>query len=306
VSQTPEVFTLRNKIYIWGGAQKWVSDFLPPNLVWQFTPSPPSWEKHETTGDVPPALVLSCSVVVDNTMYLFGGIDGSTKRAELYSFDGTRKAWRMMKSKGKSPSGRCGMVGFTDGKDPFYFGGYCLSDPNLLQGGDTENGDSNQVLRFSLGESTWFNVETKGTRPKPREHATGARLNDKLFVVGGGWSEGKMNDVWSLDVNNFEWTAIIPSNSLLPPVRWCHSVTVVDKTNLLLVGGDNGSSHYSDAWVLDTECNTWTKETDIPEEPLVGKVGLTRHKAVLCNKKVYLFGGARNDVALSKNIIILG
>jgi hypothetical protein len=118
--------------------------------------------------------------------------------------------------------------------------------------GITNEGTTNQVLRFELnGDPYWFEVSTGGSPPPLRY---GASLvydpNGHRMILFGGFGAGYLNDVWALDVTTDVWTQLLPAG-MPPAVRGYHSA-IYDPNHqrMVVFGGFNAGGYLNDTWAL--------------------------------------------------------
>ena len=126
------------KCYLWGGILQDLSESGRRKLastVEIFDPHLETWEEHPTTGVPPPGLCdAACTSLLDS-LYWFGGCDGSSYYNSLHRLDTTTLEWRELQplNQADGPMRKiwCGLVPFLQDKDKLaIFGGYGIpTDP---------------------------------------------------------------------------------------------------------------------------------------------------------------------------------
>nr|CCA15199.1 conserved hypothetical protein [Albugo laibachii Nc14] len=139
----------------------------------------------------------------------------------------------------------------------------------------------NDIWRLSLssGEGVWSkdansnHTVTDTEIPSPRSEAGSAIHDNKLFIFGGisyrssGFdSPVDMNDLWSYDLETKTWKQLRPSDGIVPPRRFSHSVTLTVQSGLsylLVYSGrhlqQTSWSMLDDTWLYSLSENRWIR-----------------------------------------------
>ena len=154
------------RCYLWGGRvqdltasgrRKLTStvDILDPYLE--------TWEEHPTTGVPPPGLHAGACTSLLDSLYWFGGSDGSSLYNSLHRLDTTTLEWReiqpLNQADGPMRKHGCRMVSFLQDKLAV-FGGYGIStgptQPGAMFAKNTDSTDgrgwSNELHVFTITE----------------------------------------------------------------------------------------------------------------------------------------------------------
>ena len=159
------------RCYLWGGR---VQDFSGScrrkltSTVKIFDPYLETWEEYPTTGVPPPGLYAGACTSLFNSLYWFGGHDGSSYYNSLHRLDPTTLEWRELQpfnqADGPMRKVGCGMVSFLQDKPKLaVFGGYGIptgpTQPGAMFSKDTKHTDgsgrSNELHVFNITEGMW-------------------------------------------------------------------------------------------------------------------------------------------------------
>ena len=157
------------RCYLWGGC---VQDFTESgrrglaSTVEIFDPHLETWEEHHTTGVPPPGLYSGACTSLLDSLYWFGGNDGTSFYNSLHRLDPTTLKWReiqpLNQADGPMRKIGCGMVSFFQDKLAV-FGGYGIptgpTQPGAMFTKDTRYTDgrgwSNELYVFNITEGMW-------------------------------------------------------------------------------------------------------------------------------------------------------
>ena len=157
------------RCYLWGGR---VQDFSESgrrklaSTIDNFDPHLETWEKHPTTGVPPPGLYYGACTSLLDSLYWFGGWDGTSYYNSFHRLDSVTLEWRELQplNQGDGPMRKsgCGMVSFLPDQLAV-FGGYGIptgpTQPGTIF---TENIDftdgrgwSNELHVLNITEGMW-------------------------------------------------------------------------------------------------------------------------------------------------------
>ena len=136
-------------------------------------------------------------------------------------------------------------------------------------------------------------LDTTNTKNPGLAGAFSGIVGDNLLVIGGAnfpdkmpW-EGGLKKWWTtlyaFNLKEKAWR-IVP-DFLFNPLAYGISIQLSD--GLLCIGGCDATSCYSNVWSVTENQEGWTINKDWPSLP----VGLACGTGVLCDNKVYVFGG---------------
>ncbi|POM63560.1 hypothetical protein PHPALM_21022 [Phytophthora palmivora] len=161
-----------------------------------------------------------CAVRKDS-LYIFGGYDGSNRINDFYEFNFKRKLWSVVLAIGSAPSPRDRHVAVVY-KDSFYvFAGF--------------DGSSrvNDFIEYNFLAQRWSNVVVNAGLPPTARHSHAAVVYDKSMFCFGGYDGSYRNDFHEF---NF----------------------VVHNHTCILFGGHDGSRHLNDVHVYDFDSRVWS------------------------------------------------
>ncbi len=171
----------------------------------------------------------------------------------------------------------------------------------ILFGGETEWFDPilgpqrvawNDTWSYDLETNDWTDLGPAPAPPRRLAHAMAYDSRSDHVVLFGGSryeppSQTPTNDTWLYNVTAIAWTNVTPSQS--PPARDLHSMAYDSQSDqIVLFGGRNFTTTFSDTWTYNLTSNTWTNKT-----PAVGpsaRVGAAMTYDVRSGL-VVLFGG---------------
>ncbi|MCB0211439.1 MAG: hypothetical protein KDJ52_19020 [Anaerolineae bacterium] len=245
-----------------------------------------------------------------NQIFLFGGRDGSQIYNDIWAFNMDTFTWRRLAANSPTaPQARYSTVMIID-----------ESGQNLyVSTGHSQGGQNfNDVWHLNLATETWEDVTPAGgPMPEARYGSPGGNLSDDL-VVTHGFGTTRYDDTWRFDTATDQWQNITPPGQL--PLRRCLFAATAALGNSLVIHGGCatpfGDCFLDDAWVLNTDTNTWREITSD-----VKPVGRQYHTLVPAissqgDFRAILFGGqdasqsARNDAWIldvaSGNWVLVG
>ena len=188
----------------------------------------------------------------------------------------------------------------------FTFGGKLNHDENmddetfLRDELDSSVVTTNEMHRYDPETNRMTQVVTTGAVPSPRYSASLAAQNDRVFVHGGK-NNAVLQDLYVLQVNTLEWTAITSGG--IPGAKYGHSLTLASNSEMIMVGGStDGDCISRDVKLFDARSLEWKEEDPLPTEFVGDEGGISDHKAISLPHEagmfVVCFGGYM-DAALT-------
>ncbi|TMW56305.1 hypothetical protein Poli38472_008953 [Pythium oligandrum] len=252
-----------------------------------------NWSKLITSGHRPPVRSGHSSLVVGDTMFVFGGYNEGNCHNDIYAFDLIRHHWSHIETSNSiSPDGRASHTwcASSDKTKIYLFGG---SGPHW---GQTNMG---KLLQFNIREKSWSIVEAEGTHPPPGYGQSLCAINNKLYLFGGTSGHLYVNDLYVFDEATRTWKKE-EMNGRRPSPRYKHQVAVIDNKMYVIGGGlYDPPKGPIDAYYLDVETMTWTElecKGNVPRSRIAHTiVQLTREP-----HRLIMFGG-RDDSGTRRN-----
>lgn len=241
------------------------------------------------TGKVYDALIGSPSrrmpsglVWTGTTVLMYGGVDATGNRNDLWSYDPSAWGRRIPNEASSSPSARNGQRMVWSGTNMILFGGR-FSNVKI----------KSDLWLFNPQTNAWTQKIADGAEGSPArtDHAT---VWDGIKVIMfGGFSTltntSKQNDLWWYDPNTNSWTQKIVQLSLGSPSPRFGATMIWNGTRAIMFGGWDDAGARNDLWWYDPGTNTWTEKISqgTPGSP----AGRVYHSFVWDGTRAILFGG---------------
>ncbi|KDQ54582.1 hypothetical protein JAAARDRAFT_38267 [Jaapia argillacea MUCL 33604] len=245
--------------------------------VYCFDTETMQWSHPEMLGDVPPPCRAHTATLVDRQLIVFGGGQGPVYYNSVYVLDTVTHRW----TKPPLPNG-------DDGPAPRRAHTAVLYRNKIwVFGGGNGMQALNDLWTLDVGvppeKMKWESLETKGRHPAPRGYHTSNLVGNVMVVVGGSDGRECFSDIWCLNLDSLQWTAVRPEVSYR---RLSHSTTQVG-SYLFIGGGHDGNKYTSELLLFNLV--TLQYET----RPALGRAPSPRgyHVSLLADGRVFTFGG---------------
>jgi len=188
------------------------------------------------TGEPPSPRHSHAAVVYGDSMFVFGGYDGSY-RSDFHEFDFGTNKWNIIPPAGRPPRARYRATCAVHKTTMILFGGHDgtrhLSDTHT----------------FDFETRIWSTLVTEGIAPMPRDSHVSVVHGESMFVFGGSTGSA-MNDLHELQISSSasapaKWRAVNTSGASEPGHRFCH-VGAVHGDAMYIFGGYDGSARLND------------------------------------------------------------
>ena len=199
-------------------------------------------------GDYPLPRAEHAACVVNETMYIFGGVTTDYHYMnDLYSFDTSHLQWSPLYTTAGTdsiPRRRAGhsMLGY-NGKYMFLFGGRSSIDGREIR--------LNDLWKFDISLKYWVLADKiSSIKPDGRQYAASTLMKDHLYVFGGVDPVSSLlhHDLWSFSIASGLWSQLYEGSSKAmyefapPPLIHAHLIPVsTSQSDGLLVYGGLGS-----------------------------------------------------------------
>lgn len=261
------------KFYLVGGRRiQEISIFDPETNIWTLGAKPPI-EMHHFQG-----------VSYQGKIYVIGAHTGKypheTPLTEAYIYDPAKDSWEKGFSMPENRIRASTTANVYNGK--LYIAG------GIIDG--HWDGHVKWLDVYDFKTDKW---EKLPDAPRARDHATSVICNDKLYLLGGRVSSGKIKKVFQLtiaevDVFNFKTGQWSTMDANVPTQRaGCMAVCVKDK--IVFTGGESVSQKmaHNEVECLDTKTGKWSVLPSLKE----GRHGT---QIIYYKKKLYVASGSGN------------
>lgn len=246
-------FISKNKFLLYGGQ---LQDSTFSDETWIFDLTSKNWQLLNPSNNPSGRAWHSIVSIGNDKVLLFGGKADKSNSDETWIFDLKLNSWELISTKNK-PSGLAGHS-------------LCLIDTSkvLLFGGATSaNNFSNESWIFDINQSTW-NAVTTSNNPTGRTGHSICKIEDnKLFLFGGFDGKNTLNDIWKLNLENFEWEQITLDNLIMPAEIQGHSLHYVGNNQIILLG-DDYNHFFFQYWNYNFVSQNW-----VQKNPYVKPIG---------------------------------
>lgn len=226
------------------------------------------WTSHQTTGLQPSELNTHTCINYNNSIYIFCGLDDLDASTLLFHYDLKKRHWKALRCTGEIPEGRFGNSTCVYNNFMFIIGGVDVDQKEMFYKLDLmslewrrmnwpfELGTSFQssvvyedlliicgkrLWIFDLIDERW--IEKNGCDYSRSGHSA-VVYKDKMFCFGGkNDQQVYFNDLWSLDLEKYEWTRMKRNYGDIPSKRAFHSAVVHDD-KMYIVGGSYYETSY--------------------------------------------------------------
>ena len=212
---------------------------------------PPVWQRITPHGAQVPDPRSGAAMILDpirNRLWLHGGNGEFGVKSDLWYLNlSGPPVWTLVSPGGTVPGARWGHLSIYDP----------VRDRMVIFGGHTGSSRLNEVWALPLGSPvSWQALAPTGTPPAPRWGQGGAYdpAGDRIVLFGGNNLTTAFADSWTLTLAGTPaWSKLTPTGT--PPAgRWAPAASFDPSRNRLMVfGGYDGASYFSDAWALDLD-----------------------------------------------------
>jgi N-acetylneuraminic acid mutarotase len=211
----------------------------------------------------------------NDKVLIFGGIIASGSNINsVYEYDPSLNTWN---AKASIPNA-AGLSKSTCVK---------LNNGNVLLFGGSQNGStaqSNKVFQYNINTNSWAVISSL-PNSQGREQMRSTLINDSIVLLTGGISTissaliyPTSSYLYNTSTNTFSLIGDLPTGFIN------HTSTLLSNGEVLITGGFDGSAARNEAYVFNLQNGWRTLSTTL-------SVGVSSHRALLVNGKVYIYGG---------------
>jgi len=234
------------------------------------------WSVVTARAGVPPCQrSLHAAAVWTNSLYIFGGYDGTQRINDLHCFNFATQQWsRLSAESDAAPSPRDRHVACVHGNGFYIFGGF---------DGITR---VNDMHCFDLERLCWVPVGAGGGHvPSPRHSHSAVVHGDSMFVFGG-YDGSYKSDFHEFDFRTQMWTPVKGAGKV-PKARY-RGTCVVRGHEMILHGGHDGNRHLQDTHIFNFNTRVWSEVEASGDAPSARD----SHVAVVHQNSMFVFGGS--------------
>ena len=250
--------SFNKKVILFGGYNE--SGYLDD--TWVYDIANDSWQ--ELKPENHPSPRHTHTMVYDSDSHkviLFGGNSWGVQQRDMWTYDYRNNQWVQIVPEVRPPSKSIHAMSFdSENRKIILFGGF-----------EQSGSITDDTWVYDILNNTWEEMNPK-IKPAARYGHTMVydEKNKKTLLFGGSNNNQSMNDIWTYDLANDNWTEL---NVINPPdPRYLHSkVYFQDTLNIILFGGMRSDKIYlHDLWAFNTSTNEWIKHHNGKDQSISG------------------------------------
>jgi hypothetical protein len=153
------------------------------------------------------------------------------------------------------------------------------------------------VWSLNLSSLIWAQIGTNSDAPKARTHFSTSQYDNRYLIIYGGKSETEtFSDMWSFDLERFQWHQINYSGKISAPARHSHSA-VIYHDSLFVFGGNNNKLY--NLWEFCFVTRRWNRY----KLSLDSISDLSEHCAALYGSCMYVSGITQSIYGPSTSVL---
>eukprot|EP01091_Cochliopodium_minus_P006916 TRINITY_DN16876_c0_g1_i1.p1 TRINITY_DN16876_c0_g1~~TRINITY_DN16876_c0_g1_i1.p1 ORF type:complete len:328 (-),score=72.82 TRINITY_DN16876_c0_g1_i1:24-908(-) len=232
---------------------------------------------------------FTLNYINDGQWAMFGGVDNSIVRNDLWIYNKNNKDWKLAETKGNAP------LGVVDQSSCLkQFGN--KNDSLFLFGGSLDSGFANltnQFSSFSPNGAYWVDISGDTGRPTARYAHSAVCSEESMIIFGGKTSTDTTADTYIFYFKSNEWrkTNVVPHPS---PRMWTSAELIGEE--MFLFGGylPTGNST-NELWKLNTVNHRWSLVRPTTNKP----APRSGHASFVYQDNLYIWGGEGNEKLFS-------
>ena len=182
-------------------------DGLYKNDLYKFSLDESAWssirDSNPSAENWPKPRYRTSLIVHKDTVYMFGGHDGTKQLNDFYSFDPMLEAWSQININDYFPSPRDSHVAISYSNSLFLFGGST---------GAAVTSSQNDLYEFNFDEKKWYQMECSGNIAPSRFCHVGVLYSSNFYIFGGYDGVNRLNDFY---YHSFEPENKYPESTIL-------------------------------------------------------------------------------------------
>ena len=148
-------------------------------------------------------------VIINQKLYIFGGIYSTTLYNDLWTFDILKSDWEIVLSNGEIPSPRYLHAADSDG------------DTFAIWGGQDTNGLTDSLYIFNSIKGSWTLLSPTSSKPSPAKGSCLVMSNYEIFIYGGFINSGYSNELWKYNLGSNQYEKISSSGLIKTSYSYC-------------------------------------------------------------------------------------
>lgn len=265
---------LNNNIYIAGG---FTENGQNTNIVEVYDTTTDTWS---TIAPMPERLDHAMAAAANGKLYIIGGwrVFGEQASDAVYEYDPQTERWR---SVAKMPFPRA--AGAATSADSLGLFGPDTTPTGTIYVVGGVGPEPEVALAYNASTDEWRRIASIAA---PREHLAAVVVADKLYAIGGRWSDrGNVATVEEYDPATNTWRERAP----MPTARGGLAAAATNDRRIHVVGGESfgeGSRTFQEHEVYTPSEDRWRTEDDLP---------LARHglAAAIVGDRLYVIAGGQ-------------
>ena len=140
----------------------------------------------------------------------------------------------------------------------------------VVFGGIQNNDDCLEAFEFDTTKMQWSKLKQTGDCPKPCDDHSLAQIDEKSFLIFGGFVAGsRVNSAFICSKNGatLDWKKCGENSPAKPSPRASQSATVYNNKCYVFGGMDEDNTKFGDLWELDLTTDMWKEITLAPGSP---------------------------------------
>ncbi|XP_055880473.1 kelch domain-containing protein 2-like isoform X1 [Biomphalaria glabrata] len=262
---------INDELLIWGGyndTPNLGSTYCEKDLLWNYNLDMDIWTCVKTRGLIPKNRSGAISALIWPFWYILCGhvFEGDTN--DIHRLNLVTLVWEKLNPSGLLISPRDKASSWVYRNRIYCFGGFGSRPTNCLWNEEYDKytlemlnnrGWNDQLLYFDAEKLEWVLVQCKGNKPKGRAAHSTVCVDSTVYLFGGRHQTQRMNDLHCLNLESQTWSGSKYCRGNLPIERSWHSMTAINKSELIMYGGfSNDNVPLDDLWLLDVQSFTWT------------------------------------------------
>ncbi|XP_077354819.1 kelch domain-containing protein 10 isoform X1 [Festucalex cinctus] len=189
------------------------------------------WSLLKCRGKKPNRIYGQAMVIINGSLYVFGGTTGYIYSTDLHRLDLTTREWIHLKPNNRPddlPEERYRHEIAQDGQRIYILGG----------GTSWTSYPLDKIHAYNLETNSWEEIATKPHDkigfPAPRRCHSCVQIRNDVFICGGYNGEFILADLWKINLHTFQWSRL---PAVMPEPAYFHCAAVTPTGCMYIHGG---------------------------------------------------------------------